>query len=204
MRSLGTISRYSPWNPTSKPPSATITYRHLPPTRRSISASVTSPRLACHQRLTSSGAVNALYTRCFGASNSRSMRICSSVGSVTFALPLLVTGISLLLLFEVFQHDVELHEPLRPRVLVRLHPVVDGLERATVEPVHALPSFLSHLDHSHLPEHPQVLGHLRLCQPELADKVVDGTFAAGQGVDDLPPSRLGDRVERIGCRCGSR
>ena len=44
IRSLGTISRNSPWKPTSKPSLATITYRHLPPTRRSISQVVTSPR----------------------------------------------------------------------------------------------------------------------------------------------------------------
>ena len=60
IRSFGTISRYSPWKPTSKPPFAVITYRHVPPTRRSISASVTSPRCPLHQRLTSSGVVHAL------------------------------------------------------------------------------------------------------------------------------------------------
>jgi PhnB protein len=48
---------------------------------------------ACHQRLTSSGVVQALYTRCLGASNSRVIRICRSVGSVTVAVPLLVGAI---------------------------------------------------------------------------------------------------------------
>src|SRR4029079_3852993 len=100
----------------------------MPPTRRSISASVTSPLFACHQRLTSSGVVHARYTRCLGASNSRVMRICSSVGSVTFAVPLLaIATISFLLLLEVFQYGVQLIEPLRPQVLVALHPVVNGL-----------------------------------------------------------------------------
>jgi hypothetical protein len=36
------------------------------------------------------------------------MRICSSVGSVTVAVPLLVTAISFLLLLEVLQHDIQL------------------------------------------------------------------------------------------------
>src|SRR5206468_8110932 len=138
---------YSPWKATSKPPLATITYRHVPPTRRSISASVTSPRSPLHQRLTSSGVVHALYTRCLGASNSRVIRICSSVGSVTVAVPLLVTGISFLLL-ELLQHDVEPVEPLRPRALVALHPVVDGLERLAVQPVQPLPSFVAHVNRS--------------------------------------------------------
>src|SRR5215218_8116453 len=118
MRSVGRISRYSPWKPTSTPPSATIAYRHLPPTRRSISAVVISPRLACHQRLTSSGVVHALYTRCLGASNSRVIRICSSVGSVTVALPLPVTSTPFLLPLEVLEHGVHSVEPPRPEALV--------------------------------------------------------------------------------------
>src|SRR2546426_7520829 len=106
------MSRYSPWKPNSEPSAVTLTYRQIPPTRRSISALFTSPRFACHQRLTSSGVVHASYTRCLGASNSRVMRICLSVGSVTVAVPLLVIAISsFLLLFEVLQHDVQLVEP---------------------------------------------------------------------------------------------
>src|SRR6266540_2283511 len=153
------ISRYSPWKPTSNPSSAIMTYRHVPPTRRSISTMVTSPRLACHQRLTSSGVVHALYNRCLGASNSRVMRICSSVGSVTVAVPLLVTAISFLLLLEVLQHGIQPVEPLRPGALVVLDPVVDGLERAAVQPVQPLTSFVAHVDRPHLSEHAQVLRH---------------------------------------------
>src|ERR671916_2632953 len=114
MRSLGTISRYSPWKATSNPPSVTIAHRHRPPTRRSISATVTSPRSPAHQRLTNSGSVHALYTRCLGASNSRVMRICSSVGSVTDAFLLLGIAATSLLLLEFLQHDVHPVEPLRP------------------------------------------------------------------------------------------
>src|SRR5712691_12390192 len=98
----------------------------MPPTRRSISAIVTSPRFACHQRLTSSGVVHASYTRCLGASNSRVIRICSSVGRVTVAVPLLVIAIFFLLLLVILQYDVQLVEPLRPQALVVLHPVMDG------------------------------------------------------------------------------
>ena len=39
---------------------------------------------------------------------------------------------------EVFENVVEGFEPLGPRALVGLHPVVDGLERVAVEPVQPL------------------------------------------------------------------
>jgi hypothetical protein len=59
IRSFSTMSRYSPWKATSNPPSVTMTQRHVPPTLRSTSATVTSPRFADHQRLMSSGVVHA-------------------------------------------------------------------------------------------------------------------------------------------------
>ncbi len=59
IRSAGTISRYSPWKATSNPAFAVITKRQAPPTRRSMSTLVTSPRSPLHQRRTSSGSVQA-------------------------------------------------------------------------------------------------------------------------------------------------
>src|SRR6185437_387853 len=188
-----------PWKPTSMPSFATITYRHAPPTRRSISHAVSSPRFACHQRRTSSGVVHALNTSSFGASNSRVTRICSSVGSVTVALR--VTVISFVLLFEFFQHCIELLEALAPRALVVLHPVVDRPQRLAVQPVQPLPPRLPHLDGSDLPEHAEVLRHLRLGETQGEHEVVHGPLAACEDVEDLPPARLGDRVERVGGRC---
>src|SRR4051794_6692954 len=126
----------------------------MPPTRRSISATVISPRRPLHHRLTSSGVVHPFYPRCLGASNPRTMRICSSVGSDTVAVPLLVTAMSFLLLLEFVQHDIQLVEPLRPRALVGLHPVVDGLERVAVQPVQPLPALVTHVDRSHFSQHP--------------------------------------------------
>src|ERR671916_574147 len=198
IRSLGTISRSSPWKATSTPPSVTIAHRHRPPTRRSTSATVTSPRFPLHQRPTNSGSVHALYTRCLGASNSRVMRICSSVGSVTVAFPLLgIAATSSLLLLEFLQHDVHPVEPLRPEALVAPHPVVDGLERPRVQPVQPLPPLLAHVDRPNLPEHPKVLGHQRLAHPEQAHQVAHGPFAGGEEVQDLAPAGLGHRVERV-------
>src|SRR5918992_1219604 len=101
---------------------------------------------------------------------------------------------------QLLEHDVELVEPLRPRALVGLDPVVDGLERVPVEPVQPLSSFVTHVDHPHLSEHPQVLRHLWLSEPEHAHQVVHrALLTAGEDVQDLPPPGLGHRVERV-CR----
>ena len=35
-------------------------------------------------------------------------------------------------------------------------------------------------------------------EPELADQVADRPLLVGQQIDDLPPARLGHRVERVG------
>ena len=57
--SFGTTSRYSPWNATSNPSFAVITYRQAPPTRRSTSTLVTSPRSPLHHCEIRSGSVYA-------------------------------------------------------------------------------------------------------------------------------------------------
>src|SRR6476469_2014172 len=173
----------------------------MPPTRRSISASVTSPLFACHQRLTNSGVVHARYTKCFGASHSRVIRICVSVGRVTVAVPLLVTAISFLLLFEFLEHDIELVEPLRPQALVALHPVVDRLERRPVQPVEPLPAVLTNLHGSDFAKYSEVLGHLWLGEPELPHEVVHRPFPAREDVENQPPPGLGHGVESV---CGRR
>src|SRR5262245_52410163 len=136
-----------------------------------MSATVISPRLACHQRITSSGVVNAFQTSSFGASNSRVIRIWSSAGSVTFAERLVVTVISFLLL-ELSENRVQPLEAVRPRLLVLSDPVVDRLERLAVQPVEAPPSVLADVDRSDLAQHAQVLRDLRLGQAELEDDLV--------------------------------
>src|SRR5829696_9021538 len=125
MRSFWTISLYSPRKAASDPSLVISTQRHAPPTRRSIWTLVTSPRSPPHQRPTSSGSVHALYTRRLGAPNSRVMRICSSLGNVTVAAPLLAIATPLFLL-QLFQHRVQPVEATRPEALIALHPVVDG------------------------------------------------------------------------------
>src|SRR3954453_10320708 len=126
------------------------------------------------------------------------MRISSSAGSVTFALPLSVTCvISLLLSLKGLEHLVEAVEPLGPQPLEAGHPVVDGLERLAVDPVQPPPSVVTHVNRSDFAEHPQVLGHLRLGEPELGDEVVDGPLTARKQLQDRAPPGLGDGVEGV-------
>src|ERR1700745_3342462 len=170
------------------PLSVTITWRQRPPTRRSISTTVTSPRLACHQRATSSGVVHARHTRCFGASNSLVIRICLSVGSVSVAVPLaVILAISFLLLGELAEHGVQLLEAVLPQLPVGAQPVVHGLQRVAVAAVQPLPPRLPDTDDPDLPEHAQMLGHLRLGHTHRVHQVVDGPLTVREDVEDLAP-----------------
>src|SRR3712207_7954651 len=58
---------------------------------------------------------------------------------------------------ELLENGIELVEPLRPRPLVLLDPVVDGLERLALQPVEPLPALVAHVDGADLAEHAQVL-----------------------------------------------
>src|SRR5687767_14901269 len=129
------------------------------------------------------------------------MRICSSVGSVTVAVPLLAIAISFLLLLELFQHGIEPLETLRPGALVVLDPVVDGLERRPVQSVETPPPVLAHRHDPHFTQDPQVLGDQGLSDPERGRKLVDGALPAGEEVEDLTPPGLCNRVARV---CGGR
>src|ERR1039457_2803235 len=113
-------------------------------------------------------------------------------------------AISVLHVLEFLQHGIQPPETLRPRPLVALHPVVDGLERLAVEPVHPLASLITPLPQPYFPQHPQVLGHQRLRQADQLDEIVHRPFPAGEDVQDLPPPGLGHGAERICPRRCSR
>jgi nitrile hydratase len=108
------------------------------------------------------------------------------------------------LLLELFQYDVQLVETVGPQLLVLGHPVVDGLERSTVQAVEPAPSVLADGNRAHLAEDAEVLGDERLNEAELGDEVVHRVLAAGEDVEDLTPPRLRHGIERIGrrrCSC---
>src|SRR5215211_7432869 len=112
-----------------------------------------------------SGVVYASKTRCFGASNSRRMRICVSDGSVTTALPLLTATVPFLLGLELFDDDVHRVEPVVPHPLVALQPVVDGPQWSGIEAVEPPPALVADVDQPDLAQHLAVLGDLRLAEP---------------------------------------
>src|ERR1700674_1438393 len=125
------------------------------------------------------------------------MRISVSLGRVTTACRLSLISV---LLLQFVQDDVQLVETLCPQLLVGSDPVVDGLERLTVDPVHPLPSLITDLDQPYLLQHTEMLGHLRLGQAQEHHEVIDGSLAANKGVEDLASARTGHGVERIYCR----
>jgi hypothetical protein len=116
---------------------------------------------------------------------------------VSTAVPLLATTISFLLPSEFLEHDVELFEPVVPQLLVRRDPVVNRLQRAAVQAIHPAPAVLTDLDEPDLAQDAQVLGDLRLGDPEPGDQIVDRPLATGKKVKDLPPAGLGHGVERV-------
>jgi hypothetical protein len=81
------------------------------------------------------------------------IRICSSVGSVTVAV-LLVTVICSFLPLEVFQHDIQLFEPIGPQTLAVGDPVVNRLERGAVQPVQPLSPLVAYVYDANLAQHP--------------------------------------------------
>jgi hypothetical protein len=136
-----------------------------------------------------------------GASNSRSIKISSSLGSVTFTVPLPVAAaIAFLLLLEVFQHDIQCLEPIGPGALVAHHPLMNRLQRRPVQSIEPLSALGTDVNDTNLSEHPQVLRDLRLTEPEQPDELADRPLTVDEEIEKLSSSRFGDRVERVGCR----
>src|SRR5262245_37180354 len=113
------------------------------------------------------------------------------------SVPLLIRLLPGLDLLEVIGQAVE---ALRPEALERLDPVVDGLEPIGVELVQPPPARAAHADQPDLPQHPQVLGGLRLPEAECPGDVIDRPLAAGEQVEDLAAPGFGHRVEDVRSR----
>ena len=121
-----------------------------------------------------------------------------SDGVVTFArLPLVTCDISLLLSLEVLEHGVEAVEPPVHSCSKPTTQSWMGFSASPLIRYRRLPSVLAHVHRSHFAEHLEVLGDLRLGEPELRDEVVDGTLPVRERVQDRAPPGLGDGVERV-------
>ena len=89
-----------------------------------------------------------------------------------------------------------------PESLEILNPVMHGFELLRVQPIQpALPRLVNG-NHTHLPQHAQVLGNRRLGKTELEHHLAHIPLRAPrEQIHNLPPPRLGDGVENIrGCR----
>src|SRR5687768_15853009 len=91
-----------------------MTQRHLPPSRRSISQTVSVCPLQPTQPRTYSGRVQASKSSRFETRKSRSIRISRSDGSEILAVELGILSIFRVLSLEVVEERLELHELLLP------------------------------------------------------------------------------------------
>lgn len=98
------------------------------------------------------------------------------------------------------EHVIDGVETLLPQLLVPADPCVDLAEWSAVDSVEALPALVPDLHQTHLPEDPQVLGHLRLGLPEPIDQLTHGTLALREEFQDPTAARFGHRIERVGSR----
>src|SRR5919106_5045321 len=134
MRSGGTISLNSPWNPYSSPSGPRCTIRHLPPGRKSYSALMTSYFLGPHQCFMCSPELCASNTRSRGASKTRVIWISVSEGVVTVSLPLSPIVLLLSSALEVLQVLVQALVSLLPEAAVPFGPLGDVSERRGLQP----------------------------------------------------------------------
>ena len=100
-------------------------------------------------------------------------------------------------LFQVLHVLVQPVEALAPEPLEAAQPLVDRPQPAGVQAVQPLLARPADPHQPDLPEHPQVLGRLRLAHPQVPRQLGHRPLAAPQQHQDLPPLRLGDRVERV-------
>ena len=82
-------------------------------------------------------------------------------------------------------------EPAAPEVAVGAEPGVELGERLGAQAVPAPLSVGPHLDEPGLTQHPQVLRHAGLAEPEVLDQLADGPLALPEQVEDLPARGLG-------------
>ena len=91
--------------------------------------------------------------------------------------------------------DARAVQPVRPVAAVRRQPAIDLGQRRRFEPVPALLRVDPHPHEPRLAQHPQMLGHAGLRQPQDRDELAHRPLALEQQVQDLPPARIRQDVE---------
>jgi hypothetical protein len=83
----------------------------------------------------------------------------------------------------------------RPELAVARQPRIEFEERLGPDAVQPALSIGASLDQSRVPEHPEVLRHGRLAQPQMCHQLSHRSFALAQQIQDRLPSRLGQNLE---------
>src|SRR5215210_499468 len=83
-------------------------------------------------------------------------------------------------------------ETASPELPVGREPRIQLGERLGAKAVHAPLPVRPHPHEPGLAEHPQVLRHARLAEPDSLDELADGPLALTQELQDAAPSRLGE------------
>ena len=86
-------------------------------------------------------------------------------------------------------------EPARPVGTIGLQPRVQFHQRLWAEPVQPPLRIAPDLHETSVAQHPQMARDTRLMHPDALDQVSDRALAIANGIEDAPPSRLGNHVQ---------
>src|SRR5271169_4722397 len=95
-----------------------------------------------------------------------------------------------LLRLQFLQQRIEASVPALPEGLERFQPALELLEGPGLELVDSALGLCVHSDEPDLVQHAQMLGDLRLAQPEPFGYFTDGTGVVPQHLDNTQPIRL--------------
>lgn len=104
----------------------------------------------------------------------------------------------------LFRALLDSRELSAPVALEPAGPVVHRLNLIGVGAVERLPSMAAHHYQTDVVKHAQVLRHGRLRETKGKNDVADGSFAWREVLQDVSSPRLGDRIEEVGGRRGTR
>src|SRR5215469_3188252 len=155
-----------------------------------------------HQRLNQSGVLHASKTMCAGALNvrvttsSRSDWRSTAVRFMVARLPSFLSGIGLLLVFQVLDNFVQRVEACAPELAVPLDPRGLFFQRAHAKPAGSNAPGLFSSDERCPLQHANMLLHAREGHMELSGEVRDRSVGAAELLQHAAPGRVRQRGER--------
>jgi hypothetical protein len=98
---------------------------------------------------------------------------------------------------QIVEKSVEALEVAFPETVVALQPALELLERRGAQGVDAALGVDANADQSGVTEDAQMLGDLRLAEPEATDHIANGAGAIAQEFDDMESVGLCERAECV-------